>query len=193
MIPQPIVLLLSGGLDSVTLLYYLRGEGRPVHCALFNYKQRHAQELEFAKYHCHRLGCIFTTIDIPTLRGSSLTDGSGSVVVPWRNATLLSLAVNLAASISTQEVAIGCNADDADMFPDCRKEFIDSFNASLRSAEIDVQVVAPFLTWHKWQIAGLAEQIGVPHHMTWSCYKGGAKPCGECPACKKREEAFSAK
>ena len=84
-----VVLLLSGGLDSVTLLYQMHGDGEALHAVLFDYKQRHAQELELAKYHCRRLEVPFTTIELPALVGSQLTDGAGAWVVPNRNMVLV--------------------------------------------------------------------------------------------------------
>lgn len=89
-------------MDSTVLLYDLVSQDVRPHCLLFDYKQRHAQELTFAKFHCSRLGAMLTTIELPMLRGSSLTDGVGSVVVPFRNPIMLSLAVNFAASIGAE-------------------------------------------------------------------------------------------
>lgn len=112
MLPKTIIHLLSGGLDSVTMLYDLHGKGERVHALLFDYGQKHVQELTWAKHHCQRLGIMFTTIDLPALRGSELTDGTGGVVVPNRNCILLSLAVNLAISAGADTVTYACNADD---------------------------------------------------------------------------------
>lgn len=191
MIPKTIILLLSGGFDSVTLLYLLRSQGHNVHCLLVDYGQRHAQELQFAKLHCHRLGVLFTVITIPRLRGSKLTDDGASYVVPFRNGIMLSLAANLAAASNSDTVAIGCNADDADMFPDCTQCFIDSMNTAAKSSGVSVEICAPFLNMHKWAIADTARQLGVPWNETWSCYHGGEKPCGQCPACQKLNSAIT--
>lgn len=188
MIPKTIIHLLSGGLDSVTLLYRLHEQGHKIHCALFDYKQQHAQELTFAKLHCHRLGLLFTTLELPALGG--LTEGSW--IVPNRNAVLLSMAVNLAVKANANTVTIGCNADDAEMFPDCRKPFLDAMNAAIKAAGYEVEICAPFLDWRKWKIGGLAQEIGIRTHEIWSCYVGGAKPCGQCPACQKLNAAMAA-
>lgn len=191
MIPKTIIHLLSGGLDSVTMLYDLHGNGERVHALLFNYGQQHVQELLWAKHHCHRLGVLFTVSDIPQLHGSELTDGEGTIVVPNRNCILLSLAVNLAVSTGADAVTYACNADDEAMFPDCRMAFVRAFNEMLRASEIKVEILAPFIDKPKWWIVGLARVLGVPIHETWSCYRGGAQPCGECPACKQREKALA--
>lgn len=189
--PKTIVHLLSGGLDSVVMLYDLIGQGRKVHCVLFDYKQRHVQELEFAKLHCRRLGVLYTVITLPQLSGSELTDGSGSVVVPNRNAILLSLAVNMAVAAGAESVTFAANKDDEAGFPDCRMAFIQAFNLMLLNAEIHVEVCAPYLDKSKAWIAALGQEIGVRISDTWSCYRGGEKPCGECPACQKRNAALN--
>jgi 7-cyano-7-deazaguanine synthase len=112
--PKTIVHLLSGGLDSVTLLYELHSQGHMIHCLLFDYHQQHVQELIWAKHHCHRLGVMFTTQQLPHLGG--LNDESW--IVPNRNAIMLSMAVNMAVQIGADLVTIGCNADDANAFPE---------------------------------------------------------------------------
>ena len=186
MLPKHIIHLLSGGLDSTVMLYDLLNQGCKVHCALFNYHQKHVQELEFAKWHCRITNTLFTTIEVPQLRGSELTDGSGSFVVPNRNAILLSLAVNLAVSAGAEAVTFAANKDDEAGFPDCRMAFVQTFNNMLTTAEIPVEVCAPYLDKSKWWIHGLGREMGVDMRHTWSCYRGGKEPCGECPACVKR-------
>ncbi len=118
-----------------------------------------------------------------------LTDRTGGVIVPNRNAIFLSLAVNLAVSAGAETVTIGCNASDEAVFPDCRMAFIQTFNTMLSTSEINVEVCAPYINKRKSWIMGLAQQIGVPSHEIWTCYKGGKQPCGECGACKQMEAA----
>lgn len=187
---KTIIHLLSGGLDSTVLLYDLVQQGHNVHCALFRYGQKHAQELSFAMGHCRRLGLLFTTLEVPNLRGSQLTDGSGSFVVPNRNAILLSIAANLAEAARAEAVTYGCNADDSGMFPDCRPDFVARMNDMLKSAGSMVEVCAPYITRTKRQIVAIGRNLNVPMYDTWSCYMGGANHCGTCPACIKREEAL---
>ena len=95
--PKFVIHCLSGGLDSVALLHDLLCQGCKVHCLLFRYGQKHELELRFAKFHCNFTGTKFTVIDLPQFKGSTLTDGDGTVVVPFRNSALISLAVNFAA------------------------------------------------------------------------------------------------
>lgn len=190
MIPKTIIHLLSGGMDSTVLLYELLDQGHNVHCVLFDYKQRHVKELEFAKWHCKWRKVLYTIIELPQLRGSELTDGSGGIVVPNRNAILLSIAVNLAIAAKADSVTFAANADDESTFPDCRRSFVKAMNTSVKAAGYDVEICAPYLDWPKWKIGALAQTMRVPLTETWSCYRGGEKPCGECPACIKREAAL---
>lgn len=183
---KTIVHLLSGGLDSTVLLYDLVNQGHQVHCVLFRYGQKHEQELTFAKGHCRRVGVLFTTIELPQLRGSELTDGSGSFVVPFRNAVMLSVAANIASAARADCVTYACNADDQAGFQDCRPEFVARMNAILSP----VEVCAPYIGKTKREIVEMGRRLSVPIHDTWSCYRGGANPCGTCPACIKRTEAL---
>lgn len=185
MIPKTVVHLLSGGLDSVTLLYDLHSEGHKVHCVLFDYGQQNVQELTFAKWHCHRLRVLYTTITLPKLGG--LTELSW--VVPFRNSIMLSLASNIAIQADADEITIGCNMDDRDEFPDCRWEVIDSLNHTLKLSGYSFRIGAPYLEKTKKDIVQIAQRLKVPLHEIWSCYRGGAKPCGKCPACRKMEAA----
>jgi len=183
---KTIIHLLSGGLDSVTMLYDLHGQGHKVHCLLCDYQQKHVQELQFAKLHCHRLKLMFTTMTLPAFGG--LTDESW--IVPNRNAIMLSLAVNLAVRAGANTVTIGCNSDDADAFPDCRPDFIGAFKKMIGEAGLSVEVCAPYLFRPKSWIANLAREIGVPTNEIWTCYRGGLEPCGTCPACVKLKAAM---
>ena len=191
-IPDYSVIMLSGGLDSVVLLYEAVSDGQKVHAVNFRYGQRHIQELEWARTHCDRLGVLYTTFEIDQLMGSSLTDGNGSVVVPNRNAIFLSIACNIAAAIGAARVMFAANADDEAGFPDCREKFINAYNCALAEAEIPVKVIAPYLHLPKWQILRKGQDLGVKFSETWSCYEGGIQPCGKCGACVKRAEAEAA-
>lgn len=187
------LILLSGGLDSTTLLYETVGEHGPasVQCLLIDYQQQHVQELSFAVSHARRLGVLYTKLELPVLGG--LTDESW--IVPNRNAILIEHSVNHALKLWAKEksrVLMGCNRDDADYFPDCRPEFFAARNLAIKAAgNGQVQAVAPYVYLTKWQIAGRAREYGVPTHELWSCYRGGAKPCGECPACVKLAAALA--
>lgn len=180
--------LLSGGIDSVTLLADLVSQDNWVTCLLFDYKQRHAQELIWAKSQAQKFRVAYEVVALPELGG--LTERSW--IVPNRNAIFLSVAVNI--SSQSQEpaaaVTIGCNKDDADMFPDCRPDFIEAMNAATRAAGYQTKILAPYLNYTKRMIVERAAQLGVDLGNTWSCYKPTATgPCGQCEACKKREAA----
>lgn len=187
---KTIIHLLSGGLDSTVLLYDLINQGHQAHCALFRYGQKHAQELSFAMGHCRRLGVLFTTLETPHLRGSQLTDDSGTFVVPNRNAILLSIAANLAEAARAEAVTFGCNLDDSEIFPDCRPDFVARMNDALKSAGSKVEVCAPYISKTKKEIVAIGRCLNVPMHDTWSCYRGGSHHCGTCPACVNRVEAL---
>lgn len=172
------------------MLYDLHAQGHKIHCVLFHYEQRHAKELDYAKRHCQRLNVLFTVLVLPQLRGSELTDGIGGVIVPNRNAIMLSHAVNLAVAAGADCVTYACNQDDDEVFPDCRKAFVDAMNVLVKAAGYNVEICAPYLDKRKWFIGGLGREMGVPLEDTWSCYRSGKEPCGECPACLKRLEAL---
>lgn len=189
-IPKFVVLLYSGGLDSTVLLYDLQAQGCKLHCLSIYYGQQHFRELDFARRHCQRLSVPFTTMVLPTLLGSSLTNSKGSIVVPFRNPILLAMGVNLAVSISADCVAIGCNADDAETFPDCRWATLDALNHAIKLSCLPVEICAPYVNKRKWEIGDLGRQLEVDMDNTWSCYQGSTDPCGTCPACQKRTLAF---
>lgn len=190
-VPDFAVHCLSGGIDSVVLAYGLVSRQVKLHAVLFDYGQRHKQELTFAKLHCHKLGILFTTITLPQIPGSELTDGKGGVVVPNRNAILLSIAASLAVNAGAENVTFGCNAEDAKDFPDCRPEFIKAMNAALKASDTPVQIATPYIEMTKRMIVARGRELGVDLDSTWSCYRGGEKPCGKCLACIRRKEAMA--
>lgn len=171
----------------MTMLYDLVEQGHRVHCLLFDYKQRHKQELQLAKYHAKKCGVLFTVLDLPELGGLN----EQSWIVPNRNAIFLSVAVNLATKAGADTVTIGCNKDDESYFPDCRKAFLDSINKTFNLAGYNVEVCAPYLEMRKWKIGDMARQFGIKTEDIWTCYNGGEKPCGKCPACEKLNDALN--
>lgn len=189
--PHNTVLLLSGGLDSVTLLYDLVHQKCNVHCLLAWYGQRHERELQFARRHVRTLALQSTEIVLPQLRGSALTDNSGSVVVPMRNATFIAFGVNLAAALHADSVTLACNQDDQAAFPDCRMDFLSAMNRAVEYSGLSVEVCYPYSDKTKREIVERARQIGAPYRDSWSCYAGGESECGVCLACKKRTEAVA--
>jgi len=204
------VLILSGGMDSVTLLYKLVKEvGRQsVYALTLNYGQRHVKEIEYSKWNCEHLGVNHLIIDItsiaPVLKGSALTDNlevpDGNyadknmkvTVVPNRNMIFLSLAIAYAVSLGAEEVYYGAHTGDHAIYPDCRPIFIEKMNAAAAIANYEpVKIVTPFSTMDKGDIVKLGTKLGVPYEHTWTCYKGLEKACGTCGSCTERLEAFA--
>ena len=207
------VAVVSGGMDSVTLAHHLAEQGDEVIVASFDYGQRHAKELEFARSCADRVGAEFHVGDLtaitPMLAGSSLTspeigvpDGHyaeetmKATVVPNRNAIMISIAAGLAVSKGADRVAVGVHGGDHFIYPDCRTGFIRSMDATLHLANDGFAVpgfglVAPFVTLTKTDIARIGEDLGVPWLETWSCYRGGKTHCGTCGTCVERREAFT--
>lgn len=182
-----IIHLMSGGLDSTTLLYKMVGDGVDVHCLLINYHARHNQhELNFARGHCRRLGVNYSTFETSSLGGLTKENWR----VGNRNMILASIAGWKAAEMGYNTITLGCNAADRDYFPDCRQEFWDSINKSFPLAGYDIKVEVPFIDKSKAWIGGLAQELGVPMHEVWTCYQPTESgPCNECPACLKLKEA----
>lgn len=190
------ILLLSGGLDSVTLLYDLKHTYPHdiIHCVLFDYGQTHIKELKFARQHCEWLVAPYEVAELHRIKGlfkhCALTDGDGSVVVPNRNAVFLNIAASIAAGMGFGKVCYACNSDDAVMFPDCRQGFVESINQTLKEAHTGVVVAAPYIGMTKKQIVNKAHYLGIPLLYTWSCYSDQETPCGTCEACRLRMNAL---
>lgn len=187
------LLLLSGGLDSVALLYYLRATGEVVEALHIDYGANHSRkERMWAHLHAEQTGTPWSVVELPKLQGSKLTGGTGSWVVPGRNSVLLSHAVNHAEATRCDFVAYACNADDAWGFPDCRPEWVGAFNQQLACAEMRCRVVTPFISLTKKQLVYFTRKADpkAPLEQSWSCYKDTHDPCGECPACEKRKVAL---
>ena len=205
------IAIVSGGLDSVTLAYFLQAEGYDLHLLSFDYGQRHKKELSFAEKCAKRLEADFDVIDLSGigkfLKGSALTDdvpvpdghyaepSMAITVVPNRNAIMLSIAFGIAVAEQSEIVAAGVHAGDHFIYPDCRPVFIKAFDEMQRAAvegfgNSKLKLEAPFMNLGKHQIVHLGNAIGVPYADTWSCYKGGEKHCGTCGTCNERKEAF---
>lgn len=205
------VALVSGGVDSATLLYKLRSEGFEVHALTLLYGQRHLREIEAAKAICRRLGVEHRIIDISGIKGllrSALTDRAIEIpevpetaehydtlkitIVPNRNAMLLSVATAYAVSIGAGLVAYAAHFSDRGVYPDCRKEFVEAFQQAMRlgNEKPELRIEAPFVEMNKSEIVKLGSALRVPYGLTWSCYKGGEKHCGVCSSCRERKRAF---
>ena len=207
------VILLSGGLDSTTTLFYAQRRGFKTAALIFNYGQRHKKEVERAKAIAHYAGCDYHVVKIALpWKGSALLDqhvaipenrnvdvrGIPPTYVPARNVIFLSFAVSYAEAIGAARVFIGANAIDYSGYPDCRPEFFVAFedvlSKGLKSGVEGnpIKIEAPFLKKTKAQIIKAGLKLKVPYHLTWSCYKGGARPCGVCDSCILRQRGFAA-
>jgi len=205
------VVLLSGGLDSTTILYYAKDKGYQPHCLIFDYGQRHRKEIIRAKAIARRAGCEYKLVKFAFgWQGSSLLDksmklpsrkkidakGIPSTYVPARNIIFLSFAVSFAETIGAQAVFIGANAIDYSGYPDCRPKFFNAYEKVIRAGMKSgvegrtIKIVAPLLHKTKAQIVRLGTRLKVPYNKTWSCYQGGSKPCGVCESCRLRKKGF---
>ena len=206
------VVLLSGGMDSATLLYQMiKAHGADnVSTLSVLYGQRHRRELDYAWRLAselivphtlvpldglqHVLRSALTSKDIEVPEGHYAAESMKATVVPMRNAIFLSVAVGHAWSIGAEQVATAIHAGDHAIYPDCRPEFLEAFNAMVKTASdgfTTPQVVAPFVHISKTAIAMLGHTLGVPWDLTWSCYKGGEVHCGVCGTCVERREALA--
>lgn len=192
------LVLLSGGVDSTVLLYYVMKtlEYSRVEAILFDYGQSHKIELEYAQRLVDDLIIPHKVIkvDLAQFGGSSLTvdDKDLSVIVPARNSIFLSLATAYAETRNLQDVFIGSNRADFKDFSDCREEFIRLMGQALSVGNNIRGVYAPFVNKSKADIVKLGFEIGAPFDLTWSCYcpTDENKPCGKCSACIERNKVL---
>ena len=200
------VIVVSGGMDSVTLLYEKKDE-----IALgisFDYGSNHNHnELPLAALHCQRLGIEHVIVPLGFMHqyfkssllesGDSIPDGSydeenmKSTVVPFRNGMMLAVAAGIAESNGLTKVLIANHGGDHTIYPDCRPEFIAAMDAAVEAGTFArVRVVAPYTNISKADIARRGRALGIDYAETWSCYKGGHVHCGTCGTCVERKEAL---
>lgn len=207
------VVLLSGGLDSTTALYWASAQGYQPHCLIIDYGQRHRREIQSAekiaqlkKIPYQILRCelpwggsalLDKTEDLP--KGRSYEEMAAeipSTYVPARNTLFLSFALSWAEAIRAEAIVIGANQLDWSGYPDCRKDFFDAFEKVVETGTKigiegkPIRIIAPLLKKTKADIIRLGRQLGVRFEWTWSCYQGGDTPCGECDSCRLRAKGF---
>ncbi len=203
-----VVVLCSGGMDSVTALYWARREHAVVAVASFDYGAKHnPRELPLAAEHAARLGVRHEVIPLEfvnRLFSSDLLQSGGAVpdghyeaanmrqtVVPFRNAIMLSIAAGFAESVGAEGLVIATHGGDHAIYPDCREDFMRAMGDAMRlGTYAQVQLLRPFITRTKGEIVAEGTRLGVDFARTWSCYKGGAIHCGMCGTCVERREAF---
>jgi 7-cyano-7-deazaguanine synthase len=205
---KKVVVLVSGGMDSVSALYEAHRAYEVVGAVSFDYGSKHNhKEIPFATWHCNHLCIPHRTIRlafIDELFKSDLLNSGGSVpdghyeeqtmkqtVVPFRNGIMLSIAGGYAESIEAQGLVIAAHAGDHAIYPDCREDFMKAMGDAIRlGTYAQVEILRPFIHSTKADIARHGHDLGVDFSRTWSCYKGGAIHCGTCGTCVERREAF---
>jgi len=209
------VAIVSGGLDSVTMLHYLVSTNYRPHVVSFDYGQRHVKELQFAEMAAERFGLPWSLIGLNDF-GDAIRDSKSSLVnekvkvpeghyahetmkltiVPNRNMIMTAIAVGVCIAEDGHYVAAAPHNGDAAIYPDCRPSFWNLLRDTIRVANLDVirddwSFVLPFLDKTKAEIAFEAKRLDVPVHLTWSCYNGRKHHCGRCGTCVERLEALA--
>ena len=210
---KPAIVLVSGGLDSATVLAMARAEGWDCHALSIDYGQRHRAELDAAALVAQALGAVehrVVVLDLRVFGGSALTDSSIAVptapapgipvtYVPARNTIFLSLALAHAEVTGSDAIFTGANAVDYSGYPDCRPEYLRAFEsmanlATKRAIEgAPVRIMAPLVKMTKAEIVQRGHGLGVDFSMTVSCYNADAegRACGRCDSCRLRREGFA--
>jgi 7-cyano-7-deazaguanine synthase len=205
------VVLLSGGLDSTTTLYYALDKGYHCQALIFDYGQRHRRELRSAVAVAKGVSVAYHVLRIKLpWKGSSLLDASHplphishlskigskipSTYVPARNTIFLSFALSFAEASGAQAIFIGANAVDYSGYPDCRPDYYKAFQKVIEKGTKvrKIRIITPLIKLTKEEIIRLGRKLGAPLEKTWSCYAGGKEPCGVCDSCLLRQKGFAA-
>lgn len=204
-----VLVLCSGGMDSVTALNWAAREHTVAAAVSFDYGAKHNhREIPFAAEHAARFGVRHEVITLDFVRrlfASNLLEGGGAIpeghyeaenmkqtVVPFRNAIMLSIACGLAESVGAEGLVIAAHGGDHAIYPDCREDFMRAMGDAMRlGTYAHVQLLRPFIALNKGQIAAEGARLGVDFARTWSCYQGGTVHCGRCGTCVERREAFA--
>ena len=198
------IVVLSGGPDSTVVAYWAKNQGYNLNCISFKYGQIAEKETEQATLIAQKLGAPIKVIDMSSLkeifmgvtslcdRNIKLTSAfSQPIVVPFRNAIFLSVAVSYAATICANKIFYGAHGSDAKFYPDCRQEFYKFFEQAARlGTEMNIHINAPFCRVTKSELIKVGMNLGVPFQLTCSCYLDGKKHCGKCESCVNRKSAF---
>lgn len=200
------VIIVSGGMDSITLLYDM--QQRIALGISFDYGSNHnAHEIPFAEEHCRKLGIRHIVINLDFMHRyfkSSLLEGADAIpeghyaednmkstVVPFRNGIMLAIAAGMAESLGLKNVLIANHGGDHTIYPDCRPEFITAMSEATKAGTYPgIEVLAPYTDLTKGDIALRGKELGIDYSHTWSCYKGGLLHCGKCGTCVERKEAM---
>jgi 7-cyano-7-deazaguanine synthase len=201
--------IVSGGMDSVTMLHDLYKQGHELSVVSFNYGQRHIKELEVAKRNADKLGLQHKIIrmdflaqlldnsaltgDTEVPEGHYAAENMKLTVVPNRNMIMASIAIGLAVNNGQDAIAMGVHSGDHAIYPDCRPEFISALRTTSLIANYEpIDVLAPYLKMDKSSIIARGLEIDtMDYSETWTCYKGLQKACGVCGSCQERLEGFA--
>lgn len=204
-----VVVLCSGGMDSVTALHRAHEEHEVAAVIGFDYGSKHNhRELPFAQQHAQQLGVRYEQIPLEfvnRLFASDLLQSGGEIpeghyeaenmkqtVVPFRNAIMLSVACGFAESVAAEGLVIAAHDGDHAIYPDCREPFMQAMGDAMRlGTYAKIKLLRPFIEMSKADIAIEGSRLGIDFSQTWSCYRGGEKHCGKCGTCVERREAFS--
>ena len=208
-IPNRVILIASGGLDSTTLMHRLLHEKKEIFALTFDYGQKHSKEIDFARKNCKKFDIPHKIISLKELTQAGLFGNSSltsdreipegyyadenmiSTVVPNRNMIMLSMALAYGISINAQEIYYGAHAGDHVIYPDCRPSFVEAMQQVARLCHYwPIEIKTPYLHVAKGDIVKEGLQLNVNYSMTWTCYKGGEYACGKCGSCTERLEAF---
>ncbi|MFN0128464.1 MAG: 7-cyano-7-deazaguanine synthase QueC [Verrucomicrobiales bacterium] len=203
-----VVVLVSGGIDSVTALHHAVQSHRVVGALGFDYGSKHnPRELPLGVWHANRLSVPHRTIRLPfvnELFHSDLLRSGGAIpeghyeeatmkqtVVPFRNGIMLAIAAGFAESIGAEGLVIAAHSGDHAIYPDCREEFMKAMGDAINlGTYARIAVLRPFIDWDKARIVRRGSELKIQYARTWSCYKGGERHCGTCGTCVERREAF---
>jgi len=203
-----VVVLCSGGMDSVTALHWARVHHAVTAVLSFDYGAKHNhREIPFALEHARKIGAPHQVIpldfigkyfvsdllqsggDIP--EGHYAAENMRRTVVPFRNGIMLAAAAGFAESVGAAGLVIAAHSGDHTIYPDCREDFMRAMGDALRlGTDAGIELLRPFIALNKGQIVAEGVRLGVDYARTWSCYKGGKVHCGKCGTCVERREAF---
>lgn len=202
------IVLLSGGMDSVTAFHHALAEHEVVAALSFDYGSKHnAREIPFARRHAGRAGIPHHVIPLDFINkhfASDLLQSGGEIpdghyaeetmkrtVVPFRNGIMLAIACGFAESAGAAGLVIAAHSGDHAIYPDCRESFMEAIAAAMKHGTYErIQLLRPFIAIDKAAIARRGAALGIDFAETWSCYKGGDLHCGACGTCIERREAF---
>lgn len=204
-----VAVLLSGGLDSTTALYWAHSHHEVV-CALsFDYGSNHAaRELACARYQAEKLGIPYHKIDLRSISAhlqSALLSGADAIptadyaednlkqtVVPFRNGIFLAISAGIAESNGAEAIVIAAHGGDHALYPDCREDFMSAMASAISlGTYAELQILRPFISNTKGEITAIGAELGVDFTHTYSCYCGREHHCGQCATCRERKESFA--